>query len=139
MFAIFKKKMARSEKSQSKRPWQDVAKEAQKFRDASLARVPGIDEVFGRHTFSDTLLKDVTAIPRLVMNESDVQITESLPEKLVEILAKGKLPATDVTLAFLRRAAGSETREESFETMPVSKKLIPDRSIASLRFSPDVP
>ena len=114
MFAIFKKKMARSEKSQSKRPWQDVAKEAQKFRDASLARVPGIDEVFGRHTFSDTLLKDVTAIPRLVMNESDVQITESLPEKLVEILAKGKLPATDVTLAFLRRAAGSET-EMPFE------------------------
>lgn len=97
--------MARSRKLQPKRPWQDIAKEAQEFRDASLARVPGIDEVFGRHLFSNTLPKDVTAIPRLVMNERDTQITESLPEKLVEILANGKLTATDVTLAFLRKAA----------------------------------
>lgn len=97
--------MARSRKSQPKRPWQDVAKEAQEFRDAGLAQVPGINKVFGHETFSNTLPKDVTAIPRLVMNEKDLQITESLPEKLVEILASGRLTTTEVTLAFLRKAA----------------------------------
>jgi hypothetical protein len=98
-------KMSRTSKSKPKRPWQDVAKEAQELRDESLSRVPGINDVFENGIFSGGLPKNVTAIPGLVLNQRDIQITDSLPEELVKILAGGQITATDVTLAFLRRAA----------------------------------
>lgn len=96
--------MSRSGKSKSKRPWQEVA-EAQENRDASLQRVPGISEVFGRLTFPNELPKNVTGVPGRVLSSLDIHITEQLPEELVKLLANGHLSATYVTLAFLRRAA----------------------------------
>ncbi|KAK0122254.1 hypothetical protein ONS95_010505 [Cadophora gregata] len=96
--------MAKSSKSKPKRTWEEVAKEARDTRDASIARVPGITEVFAHDLFSNELPKDVMVIPGLVLNQADIQITESLPEKLITLLARGQVSATAVTLAFLRRA-----------------------------------
>ncbi|KAH7370700.1 amidase signature domain-containing protein [Rhexocercosporidium sp. MPI-PUGE-AT-0058] len=97
--------MPRSYKSKTRRPWQDIGKEAQDFRDTSLAQVPGIAEVFEQDLLSNELPKNVMAIPSLILNSKDVEITESLPEELVKMLANGQWSATDVILAFLRRAA----------------------------------
>lgn len=117
-------KMSRTNKSKPKKPWQDVAKEAQELRDESLLRVPGIDDVFEHDIFSGGLPKNVTAIPSLVLNQRDIQITDSLPEELVKILASGQLTATDVTLAFLRRAAVAQRLTNCIT------ELLPERALS---------
>lgn len=95
-------KMARSNKSKAKRPWQDVAKEAQEYRNTSIDQVPG-----GSALSSNVLSipKNMMSVPETVLSHQDCQITQSLPEELVKLLADGQLSATEVTLAFLRRAA----------------------------------
>ena len=102
---FIKNTMARPNKSKLKRSWQDVAKEAQDFRDASLVQVLGIAAVFEQDAFLNEPPKNVMTIPCLVLSPGDIQITESLPEELVKLLANGQLSAMDVTVAFLRRAA----------------------------------
>lgn len=47
---------------------------------------------------------NVTGIPKTLLSEKEIEITEKLPEKLVEELANGSLTAVEVTNAFLRRA-----------------------------------
>jgi hypothetical protein len=100
-----------NKKQKSPRPWQQVAKEAQDYRDASLARVkPGLQDLFDtsekalRSIHLNSLTK--TAIPTLgeVLHPEDVKITETLPEILIAALASGEVSATDVATAFLRRA-----------------------------------
>ena len=79
--------------------WQAIAKEAQRYRDDTLSRVqPSIPEV------PDELPLNVTGLPKQLLSEKEVSITESLPEDLVSALAAGKLSSTEVTSAFLRRA-----------------------------------
>lgn len=93
--------MAPSRKVKPKRPWQEIAKEAQEHRDASIAP-------FATALASETsinLPRNSTTIPRNVLLARDLQITETLPEELVKLLANGDISATDVTTAFLRRAA----------------------------------
>lgn len=80
-------------------------KEAQDSRHASLARIPDIAEVFEQNILSNQLPNNAMLIHGLVLGPRDVQITESLPEELIKLLASGQLSATDVTLTFLRRAA----------------------------------
>ena len=91
--------MAPPSKKKPKRPWQEVAKEAQEYRDATLAafatNIPAALETS----------KNSTKIPETILQAQDVTITESLPEELIKLLANGELTATEVTAAFLRRAA----------------------------------
>ncbi|KKY25176.1 putative fatty-acid amide [Phaeomoniella chlamydospora] len=79
--------------------WQTVAKKAQDHRDKSIAEVqPAIPEVPAE------LPLDVTGLPKELLNEKEVSITEKPAEELVEALASGKLTSVEVTSAFLRRA-----------------------------------
>jgi amidase len=90
--------MAPSRKMKPKRPWQDIAREAQEYRDVSLAtfatNVPAALET----------IKNSKIILTKLLQAEDLAITVSLPEELVKLLANGELTATEVTTAFLRRA-----------------------------------
>jgi amidase len=96
--------MAPSSKRKPNRPWQEIAKEAQEYRDASLATFA---QDFPTTITSDVsdLRNDSTNVPAVVFGAQNLKITESLPEELVKLLANGELRAVDVTIAFLRRAA----------------------------------
>jgi acyl-homoserine lactone acylase PvdQ len=97
--------MAPSSKRKPNRPWQEIAKEAQEYRDASLATfAQDFPTTITSDKFSD-LQNDSTNVPAVVFGEQNLKITESLPEELVKLLANGELRAVDVTIAFLRRAA----------------------------------
>jgi amidase len=79
--------------------WQDIAVEAQKLRDSSIAKVePAIPDV------PADLPLDVTVLPKELLSEAEIKITESAPDDLVSSLAAGQVSAVDVTNAFLRRA-----------------------------------
>lgn len=83
----------------SKRHWQDVAKEAQDYRDASINRVePAIPAV------PQVLPQDRTDVPKSLLSAEEVLITQTAPENLLNSLASGKLTSTAVVKAFLRRA-----------------------------------
>ena len=92
--------MAQVRVAKRKRPWQDIAQEAQEYRDASIARawpdLPQLPEKFA---------KNVTKIPGTILSQEEVQITEMAPEGLLGVLASGDLTAVAVTTAFLHRAS----------------------------------
>lgn len=91
---------SRSNKPKQKKPWQDIAQEAQTYRDASIAS-------FQAHLpqFPSDRPKNVFSLLRDSLREEDIAVTETLPEELLVSLAAGKLTATAVTTAFLRRAS----------------------------------
>ena len=98
--------MVQTSKRKRERPWQEIAKEAQDRRDASLAKVqPGLPAAFERIQFSEELPKNSMNIPGKALHPRDFQITETLPEQLVKALSTGGLSAMNVTTAFLRRGA----------------------------------
>ncbi len=66
--------------------------------------VKGFSAAVASEEFSD-FPKNSTNIPSINLQAEDVEITASLPEELVKLLANGELTATEVTTAFLRRAA----------------------------------
>jgi len=97
--------MATLSKAKQKRSWQDVAKEAQEYRDASIAVLtadfpPGLDG----DEFSE-LPRNSIDISSAVLRPRDIQITERPPEELIRAIGNGELSVIDVTTAFLRRAA----------------------------------
>jgi amidase len=110
--------MAPSSKAKPKRPWQEIAREAQEYRDASIATFTKEFPTTYATGKSADLPKDSTDIPSGVLEKRDLQITETLPEELVKVLANGELSATEVTTAFLRRAA-------------LAQKLVSSREILS--------
>ncbi|EXJ95962.1 hypothetical protein A1O1_01087 [Capronia coronata CBS 617.96] len=84
-----------------KAPWQEVAKQAQLLRDKSIDQIqPPVPEV----PSPAELPLNVTSIPRKLLDEAELKITESPPEELLKSLASGELSSVDVTTAFLRRA-----------------------------------
>jgi len=87
---------------QSSKPlesWQSIAKRAQQHRDATLAAVqPPIPEI-------PDPPQDSTPIPKTILTKEELNITESDPVDLLSKLSSGSLSSTDVTNAFLRRAA----------------------------------
>ena len=86
-------------KMSTKRPWQEVAKEAQERRDASIARLdPPVPEVPAE------LPSNVSLLPAELLSREENRVTETLPEDLVASLASGRLKCVEVTTAFLRRA-----------------------------------
>ncbi len=83
----------------SKRHWQDIAKEAQDYRDASINRVePAVPAV------PEVLLQDRTVVPKDLLSAEEILITQTAPEDLLNSLASGKFTSTTVIKAFLRRA-----------------------------------
>lgn len=87
-----------------KRPWQEVALEAQQHRDATIAVIqPEIP------TLPHSLPKNVMGIPRKMLSDPEKQITSLSVNGLLDALAgRGsgeRLSAVDVVNAFLRRAA----------------------------------
>jgi amidase len=97
--------MAPSSKTEPKRPWQEIAREAQQHRDAAVANLAtDFPVLLDNDKFSEPP-KNSKNIPGIVLEPRDLKITESLPEELIKLLANGELSATDVTTAFLRRAA----------------------------------
>lgn len=91
--------MASTSTALSKPSWQEIAKQAQEARDASLKLVePAIPDV------PSELPLDVTEIPKHLLSSDEVIITQTAPEKLVASLASGRLTSVTVITAFLRRA-----------------------------------
>ena len=80
--------------------WQETALRVQKERDDSIARVePSIPAL------PENLPSRVIDIPRQHLSVEELAITESSAQSLVQSLAVGKLTASSVVRAFLRRAA----------------------------------
>jgi hypothetical protein len=99
LFAQISFDMAQASKRKKKKPWRDISREAQQYRDASIARVqPELPQL------PENLPKNVTRIPGTLLACEEIKITGMLPEDLLGVLASGELTAVAVTTAFLRRA-----------------------------------
>ena len=95
--------MAPPNKTKPKRPWQEIAKEAQDHRDASIAEV-GLCTVPTTGIEYPESAEDLNTIASNFLTPGDISITNTSPEMLITQLSNGSLTATDVTKAFLRRA-----------------------------------
>ncbi|KAF2639078.1 amidase [Massarina eburnea CBS 473.64] len=82
------------------RPWQEVAKEAQDYRDSTIAELSP-----SAPSLPPNLPKDVTAIADEILHGNTVSITSLPPDEILKLLSTGQLTAVDVTNAYLRRAA----------------------------------
>lgn len=103
--------------------WEETATLMQKHRDGTIAAVePTVPEP------SKDLPLNVTGIPKKLLSEEVLAITESLPEKLLSDLANGRLTSTAVTRAFLQRA-GLASRLVNCCT-----ELLPDRALERAEF-----
>ncbi|KAJ5951545.1 Amidase [Penicillium vulpinum] len=104
---------------QQKLSWQESALQVQAVRDISIKQVdPAIATLPDQHTGR------VIDFPRKHLSQAEIAITESSAEKLVDSLATGKLTATAVTNAFLRRAAIAQKLTNCIY------ELLPDRAIS---------
>ena len=102
----------------SKPSWQEVAKTAKEYRDASIHRVdPPVPEVPAQ------LPLDRTEIPKYLLTTEEVLITETQPEELVASLAAGQYTSTTVITAFLRRAGIAQALTNCIT------ELLPERAI----------
>ncbi|KAH0559589.1 hypothetical protein GP486_003892 [Trichoglossum hirsutum] len=118
--------MARNTSTKQKRPWQDIAREAQEYRDASIAKVrPDVPPL------PTVLPRNVINIPRNTLGEKEIQITEATPESLLSMLALGELTATAVTTAFLRRAGLAQKLTNCVT------ELLPERALARAQYLDD--
>lgn len=80
--------------------WQETAKQMQDHRDATIAAIePKLPPLPAE------LPLNVTSIPKQLLTEREMELTESAPEYLINALAAGFVTSTEVTKAFLRRAA----------------------------------
>jgi amidase len=101
----------------ARKPWQEVAAPAQEARDKSIALVqPPVPKV------PVDLPLNVTRIPGQLLTPSEVEITETAPEILVQKLASGELTSVEVITAFLRRAGLAQKLVETFYPYELSAK-----------------
>ncbi|KAE8395864.1 amidase signature domain-containing protein [Aspergillus alliaceus] len=104
---------------EDKPTWQEISQQVQADRDNSIARVePPVPAL------PETLPSRVLDVPRDLLSSSEVSITETSAEELVGSLAAGKLTATVVTTAFLRRAAIAQKLTNCIY------ELLPERALA---------
>ncbi|KAI9698344.1 MAG: hypothetical protein M1820_007506 [Bogoriella megaspora] len=90
-------------RKRTSRQWQEIVQQARGLREASLAVVqPPFPRV------PDTTKKNVTGIAGQILSPEECNITSAKPEDLLDALASKALSATEVTNAFLRRAALSQ-------------------------------
>ncbi|KAL8907735.1 MAG: hypothetical protein Q9207_001218 [Kuettlingeria erythrocarpa] len=106
--------------------WREVAKAAQDFRDDSIKRVePPVPNI------SSNLPRNVANIPRDLLTQDELLITETSPEGLVESLASGKLNSTTVVNAFLRRAGLAQKLTNCIT------ELLPDEALSRAKYLDD--
>lgn len=89
--------------------WQEVAKDRQDYRDATIAAVkPALPDILdaGLNTLS---------VAKRVLTAEEIKITESTVEVLAARLAKGDISAAEVIRAFLRRAGLAQKLVSPFE------------------------
>jgi amidase len=80
--------------------WQETATQLRDHRDETIAAVePKLPEL------PTELPLNVTGIPKEILTERELELTESPPEDLITVLAAGYVTSVEVTKAFLRRAA----------------------------------
>ena len=87
------------------RDWREIAQEAQRHRDDSIRKV---DESLLESQCGGLPL-NVTGFASDILTPSEIQMTELLPEDLVQALASGSTNCVDVIRAFLRRAGLAQT------------------------------
>lgn len=92
--------MPPAKKKSPRRAWTDVANEAQKHRDATIAALsPPAPRV------PSDLPKNTIHVPETLLGSSVLPITALTPEQLLPKLFEGQLSAVEVTTAYLQRAA----------------------------------
>lgn len=102
-------------RSTAKRPWQEIAKEAQDYRDSTISQLSRVAPDTPSKPF-----KNVMSIPATTLEPSVVSITQLPPEELLASLTTGQLSATAVTGAYLQRAALSQSLTNCLtELLPV--------------------
>jgi amidase len=80
--------------------WQETAKQLQEHRDETIAAIePKLPAL------PSELPLNVTGIPKKILTERELELTESPPEDLITVLAAGYVTSVEITKAFLRRAA----------------------------------
>jgi hypothetical protein len=80
--------------------WQATAKQMQDHRDGTIAAIePKLPALLAEMPLN------VTSIPKMMLTEREIELTESPPEVLITLLAGGCSTSMEVTNAFLRRAA----------------------------------
>ncbi|KAH8649209.1 amidase signature domain-containing protein [Xylariales sp. PMI_506] len=85
-------------RSKAKRPWQEVAKEAQDIRDKSLSDVDGVPSI------PDSRDKNVMNLPVQFLDGITAKIISSSVQDLASSIKSGELSARQVVQAFLRSA-----------------------------------
>jgi amidase len=92
--------MLPAKKNSSRKLWTDIADEAQRHRDVTIAALsPSAPKV------PSELSKNTLQVPAQLLDSSVLSITNLLPEKLLSSLSTGQLSAVQVTTAYLQRAA----------------------------------
>ncbi|KAK3202087.1 hypothetical protein GRF29_161g85268 [Pseudopithomyces chartarum] len=87
-------------KPKPKRQWQEVASEAQSYRNSTIsALTPPAPKI------PSNLPRNVFSVPAQLLSPQIIQITNLPTEQLLPLLATGQLSAVDVTTAYLHRAA----------------------------------
>ena len=82
--------------------WKQVSRTWCLHRDSTLSKVnPPLLDV----AKESEKLRNVTGIPRQLLEPREVELTEMTTEALLEQLSSGRLLSTEVVNAFLRRAA----------------------------------
>jgi Asp-tRNA(Asn)/Glu-tRNA(Gln) amidotransferase A subunit family amidase len=90
-------------KKPSTKAWTRIAEEAQDHRDATIAELsPQPPKI------PSNLPKSVIGMPDQLLDQSILSITSLLPEELLSRLSSGQLSASQVTTAYLQRAAVSQ-------------------------------
>lgn len=99
--------------------WQETAKQMQDRRDLTIAAVePPVPEV------PKDLPLNVTQLPKELLTEREIELTESTPEYLLNALAAGWITSTEVIKAFLRCAGLSQKLTNCIT------ELLPSRALA---------
>jgi amidase len=126
--------MAKNMKGKPKRSWQDIVKQVQEYRDASLNKVqPPIPPLDGYRP------KNSMDLPAKILQQAETHITEMPPEHLVSKLAHGELTATAVTSAFLRRAVLAQNIVSQESAHHLSSRANIRRPTALQNCSPSAP
>jgi len=106
------------------KPWQEIAREAQYYRDSTIAKLePPLP------TLPGDLPLDVSGVPRRYLSENEIKLTETAPETLLAQLANGEITCLAVTKAFLRRAGLAQ------QLANCVTELLPDRAISRAKYA----
>ena len=100
--------------------WQEIAADRQRHRDASISQfLPSPPPTL----LTDPLPLNTTGIPRSILSDEELAITDTNVEDLVAKLASGQWSATTVVKAFMARAAIAQVATNCIT------ELLPERAL----------